>query len=528
MVTLKINDKEATVPEGTNIIEAAKSIGIEIPHYCYHPDLCITGNCRMCLVELKNVPKLQTACSTVVSNGMEVCTDTPVVQEAVRGVLEFTLINHPIDCPICDQAGECGLQTYYMKYGLYPSRFKLEDKVHKPKVVDIGPIMLDAERCILCTRCVRFCEEIDHSNEMVIFNRGDRSEVGTYQNKKLTSKYAWNLIDICPVGALTSKDFRFKCRVWYLKEGPSICPGCSTGCNIFVHFKEKNVYRLKPRFNPECNGRWMCDEGRITYKQVNAETRIMSPLVQENGEWHEIGWNDAIERVSFRLKEIIKSHGPESVAGIGSAQSTNEANFLFKRLIREVIGSNHVDFRIEPDVKGYKDDFLINEDKNPNTRGAADMGLVSSVPGLDVKGMVNAIEQGKLKALYIMGNDLFQSDIDESLLDRAFKKLDFLVAQFPNRNRTTEYASIILPSSTFAEIDGTWTNFKGRVQRLYKVIESLGNSKADWEILQDIIKGFGISLNYKSSEEVFCDIAKSVTLYKDLDYAKIGETGIQY
>ena len=481
----------------------------------------------MCLVEIKNVPKLQTACSTVVTNGMEVRTDTPQVREAVRGVLEFTLINHPIDCPICDQAGECGLQIYYMKYGLYPSRFKLEDKVHKPKVVDIGPISLDAERCILCTRCVRFCEEIDHSNEMVIFNRGDHSEVGTYQNRKLTSKYAWNLIDICPVGALTSKDFRFKCRVWYLKEGPSICPGCSNGCNIFVHFKEKNVYRLKPRFNPDVNGRWMCDEGRVTYKQVNAKSRIMSPLVRENGEWHEIGWEDAVGRVSFKLKEIIKNHGPGSVGAIGSAQATNEANFLFRKLTREVIGSRHIDFRIEPKVKGYEDNFLIKQDKNPNTKGAADIGVIPGENGLDVHDMVHAAEQGKLKALYIMGGDLFQSNINEDLLDAALKKLDFIIAQFPNSNKTTEYASLILPSSTFAEIEGTWTNFKGRVQRLYKVIDALGNSRPDWEILQDIIKGFGISLNYRSSEEVFRDIAKSVTQYKDLDYVKLGETGIQ-
>ncbi|MBI2351483.1 MAG: (2Fe-2S)-binding protein, partial [Deltaproteobacteria bacterium] len=226
MPTLKINGKEITVEPGTTIMQAADTLGIHIPRFCYHKELTVAGNCRMCLVEIEKNPKLQISCNTAATDGMVVRTDTPQVREAVRGVLELILINHPIDCPVCDQAGECWLQNYYMMFGLYTSRFKLEDKVHKPKRVDLGPIVLDAERCVLCSRCVRFCGEVTKTNEMEIFERGDHSEIRTYPGQKLDgNKYAGNLADICPVGALTSRDFRFRCRAWFLKTAESICPG---------------------------------------------------------------------------------------------------------------------------------------------------------------------------------------------------------------------------------------------------------------------------------------------------------------
>ncbi|PWB68160.1 MAG: hypothetical protein C3F14_00415 [Deltaproteobacteria bacterium] len=230
MPTFLINGMSATVSEGTTILNAANEIGVEIPHYCYHPKLSIAGNCRMCLVEVEKFPKLQTACSTVVTEGMVVRTDTEKVRKAVTGVLEFILIHHPIDCPICDQAGECGLQNYYMKFGLHKSRYALEDKVHKKKVQDIGgQIVLDAERCILCSRCVRFLREVTGTCEMEFFNRGDHSEISIYPGKPLANNYTGNLADICPVGALTSKDFRFKCRVWFLRRSTRSAPAAPTG-----------------------------------------------------------------------------------------------------------------------------------------------------------------------------------------------------------------------------------------------------------------------------------------------------------
>ncbi|MBK5095354.1 MAG: (2Fe-2S)-binding protein, partial [Deltaproteobacteria bacterium] len=270
MPTFTINGISVDVPERTTVLEAAKTVGIEIPHYCYHPKLSIAGNCRMCLVEVEKFPKLQIACNTFVTDGMVVKSNTEKVRQAVTGVLEFLLINHPIDCPICDQAGECGLQIYYMKYGLHKSRYAFEDKVHKKKVQDIGgQIILDAERCILCSRCIRFLEEVTGTSELEFFQRGDHSEISLFPGRPLDNQYTGNLADICPVGALTSKDFRFKCRVWNLRGAKSICPGCANGCNVEAHFKENILYRLVPRQNDEVNQTWMCDPGRLEYKKAN-------------------------------------------------------------------------------------------------------------------------------------------------------------------------------------------------------------------------------------------------------------------
>ena len=268
----------------------------------------------MCLVEVEKFPKLQTACSTVVTDGMVVRTDTEKVRKAVTGVLELMLIHHPIDCPICDQAGECGLQNYYMKFGLHKSRYALEEKVHKKKVQDIGgQIVLDAERCILCSRCVRFLTEVTGTQELDFFNRGDHSEISIFPGKPLDNNYTGNLADICPVGALTSKDFRFKCRVWFLKAFDSICTGCSRGCNVDAHYKGDILYRLKPRWNDAVNRAWMCDFGRLTYKAMN-EARLLTPFVREGGARKAAAWGSLLPDVAFRLKAAAEKGGPDRVA----------------------------------------------------------------------------------------------------------------------------------------------------------------------------------------------------------------------
>ncbi|HTL48707.1 MAG TPA: 2Fe-2S iron-sulfur cluster-binding protein, partial [Verrucomicrobiae bacterium] len=274
MPKLTIDGKEIEVPAGTRLIEAAKKCGIDVPFYCYHPGLSVSGNCRMCLVEVEKTPKLQIACHIQAADGMVVKTQTEQVLKTRQHVLEFLLLNHPVDCPVCDQAGECWLQDYYMKHGLYNSRLG-EDKVKKPKAVPLGPtVMLDAERCILCSRCIRFCDEVSKTSELGFIQRGDHTEIAVAPGKELDNKYSGNTVDICPVGALTDRDFRFKIRVWYLKEEDSICNGCSRGCNIQVHYnldrpqhgKGERVKRLKPRFNERVNKWWMCDEGRYGYK----------------------------------------------------------------------------------------------------------------------------------------------------------------------------------------------------------------------------------------------------------------------
>src|SRR3989442_12558347 len=270
MARLTIDGKEIEVEAGTNLIEAARRLGIEVPHYCYHPGLSIAGQCRLCMVDIEKTPRPTIACNTTATDGMVVHTDTERVRDTRRSIMEFHLINHPLDCPVCDQAGECWLQIYYMKHGLYDPRMK-DEKVHKPKAVPLGPhVMLDAERCILCSRCVRFCDEITGTGELGIFNRGDHSEIGLFPGRDLVNNYSANVVDICPVGALTDRDFRFQVRVWYLDAAKSVCTGCARGCNVDVHVNRrrphhadgKRVARLKPRFNTDVNAWWLCDIGR--------------------------------------------------------------------------------------------------------------------------------------------------------------------------------------------------------------------------------------------------------------------------
>src|SRR3989338_3943604 len=294
MQTLTIDGRTVTVPPGTTIIQAADQLGITVPRYCYHPGLSIAGNCRICLVEVEQLPKLQIACYTPVADGMVVHTGSDKTLKARQEVLEFLLANHPLDCPVCDQAGESELQNYYMDHGRYEARFA-EQKVKKTKkATPIGPtVMLDQERCILCSRCVRFTDEISKTSELGIFNRGDHAELDVAPGQALDNPYAGNVVDICPVGALTDRDFRFKARVWYLSSSPSVCPGCSRGCNIDIHYVLDRPYladgarvmRLKPRYNPDVNQWWMCDEGRYAYKAID-QARLVQPTSRQNGAAH--------------------------------------------------------------------------------------------------------------------------------------------------------------------------------------------------------------------------------------------------
>ena len=279
MAKLTIDGKEIEVPDGTSLFDAcAEARGEALPHFCYHPDLSVAGVCRLCQVEVEGMPKLTIACNTGVRDGMVVHTRNDRVRRAAQQILEMHLVNHPVDCPICDQAGECGLQDQYMTYGLYDSKVEQDDKVNKAKAEVIGPhVILDQERCVLCSRCVRFCNEVTGTGELGIYNRGDRAEIGTPPGVELDNNYSLNTVDICPVGALTSRDFRFQKRVWMLKAAESICPGCSMGCNVRVDHEAGRVYRLKPRRNPDVNGPWMCDKGRMIYKDVHAENRLQDP-----------------------------------------------------------------------------------------------------------------------------------------------------------------------------------------------------------------------------------------------------------
>jgi NADH-quinone oxidoreductase subunit G len=322
MPTVEIDGQKVEVEDGLTVIQAADKLGVEIPHYCWHPGLSIAGNCRMCLVEIEKSPKLQIACNTRVTDGMVVHTKSERTQTAQKAVLEFLLINHPIDCPICDQAGECKLQEYYMDYDRQPSRFPLPEKNIKGKALPIGPhVMLDQERCILCARCTRFLDEVTHTSELGIHERGDHCEIELAPGKTLDNPYSVNVVDICPVGALTSREFRFKARVWYLERTPSLCAGCATGCNIEVYQREGRMYRFQPRANLDVNQYWMCDAGRMTCRDLQAEGRLTAPMVRGTDAFEPGQWEPTLDDVAARLQAIREAHGQGSVGVVVSARA---------------------------------------------------------------------------------------------------------------------------------------------------------------------------------------------------------------
>jgi NADH-quinone oxidoreductase subunit G len=519
MPTFLINGIVAEVPEGTTILEAAKRIGIEIPHYCYHPKLSIAGNCRMCLVEVEKFPKLQISCNTVVTEGMVVRTDTEKVRKAVTGVLELMLLHHPIDCPICDQAGECGLQNYYMKFGLHKSRYALEDKVHKKKVQDIGgQIVLDAERCILCSRCVRFLTEITGTCEMEFFRRSDHSEISIFPGRPLRNDYTGNLADICPVGALTNKDFRFKCRVWFLKSANSICPGCANGCNVYADFKGDILYRFRPRQNDDVNRTWLCDFGRLEYKKAN-EDRLLTPVIRGGGQSIAAAWDAALSTTALKFREAVEAHGPESAAVIASPHSSNEELFLVRRLAKEVLRTPNFGFTSRTPGDRTSDDFLIKADKNPNSKGALLLGITEE--GFDRT--VKAVSEGKIRALLVFGNVL--ADFTEGEIGPLLSNVPFVAHVGTNNGALSRAAHAVLPSASFAERGGTFTNFAGRVQRFRPGFPPRGKARADIEIVAELANRLGAGWATAGEASVFQALSASEAPFAGMSYESLGDLG---
>lgn len=486
-----INGKEIEVKEGTSIIEAMKQLDQPIAHYCWHPGLSVAGVCRLCMVEIEGNPRVQIACNTQVTEGMKINNTSDKVKEAVKWGLDFHLINHPLDCPICDQAGECGLQEQYMTYGQYDSEMA-EPKVKKRKVVDLGPrVVLDSERCILCSRCVRFTDEVSKTHELGIFNRGDHSEIGTFDDRPLNNEYSVNVVDICPVGALTSKDFRFKQRVWYLKEADSICTGCSTGCNTKVYFNKEGVFRIKPRFNAEINSYWMCDQGRDTYKFLNLEYRLQKGLKKT-------GSGDAPLVSDFAgatLKDAVKSFDDSNLtktALVVSAQLSQEDLKSLTDFAKSKLNKNIFVYTDPKHETGEFDGLLIRADKNPNSLGLKQIfesqGLpVNSAKNLPQQLKANGIENIILVAPENLGvySD-FAAWVGElskglrRLLIFASSKLDFL-----EKLGVQELWAV--PIKTYFEKDGTYVNAQGKSQFVKKagiiVSEALTVSQAA-EMLQ--------------------------------------------
>lgn len=366
-VSFKINGEAVTVPKGTTVMQAAQQMKISIPHFCWHPGLSVAGVCRFCLVKVEGRPKLEIACNLQATEGMDVRTDTEEVKDAHKWALEFHLINHPLDCPICDQAGECGLQNYYMSVGKYQSQMD-RPKVLKPKALDIGgDLVLDTERCILCSRCVRFEKEVTKTDALGIFDRGDHAIIGTYPGKKISHNYTTNLVDICPVGAFTSKDFRFKQRVWFLQDKPTTCPGCSTGCQVTLFGKEQTgtYYRLKPR-EGKPNGHWMCDYGRGSYRHLNQEERQRFAFATEHGKRKDVSFQEAVSVMAKKLKHTKV----DDIALLVSAQYTNEEyKALFDFFVGKLGVKKVFQWREPTEKLSEFDGILLRGDRNANTAG---------------------------------------------------------------------------------------------------------------------------------------------------------------
>jgi NADH-quinone oxidoreductase subunit G len=549
MPKINIDGKELDFNQGQTIIEVARDHKIEIPHFCWHPKLSVSGNCRMCLVEVEKMPKLVIACSTIAAEGMVVHTESDKAISARNAVMEFFLINHPLDCPICDEAGECKLQDYAYQHSVGESRF-VEEKNHKDKRVELGPnVMFDGERCISCSRCIRFCEEIAKDPELTFVKRGDRVTITTFPGEQLDNPYSMNVVDICPVGALTNRDFRFKARVWDMSHTNSVCNGCARGCNTEIWVRNNEVLRLVPKHNEDVNSYWMCDHGRLnTFKFVNANDRVDGPQLRVEGSLIKVGWDEAYTEAATRLKGFNK----DEIAVLGSAYATVEDNFMAARFAKSVIGTGHLDFarHINP---AFGDDILKNEDVAPNSKGAELAGVTPSKNGLDYNGILKAISQGKIKALYILEDDIVN---DNPELENILSKLDLLIINATNFNKTSSLADIVFPASTYAEKNGTFVNFQGRAQRIRpaiatfdfdRALEGMSMSRLDkfgtkfdrwaqgkhcdarssWKILTGLASAMGQKFKYNMAEEVFLDISNSVSAFKGLDYDELGELGTQ-
>lgn len=483
-----INGKEVEVSEGKTIIQAMQENDLGIAHYCYHPGLSVAGVCRLCMIEIEGNPRPQIACNTVVVEGMKINNTSPKIKDTVKWALDFHLINHPLDCPICDQAGECGLQEQYMEYGKYDPEMS-EKKVKKHKVVDLGPtVVLDSERCILCSRCVRFTEEVSKTNELGIFNRGDRSEIGTHDGKKLDNKYSLNTVDICPVGALTSKDFRFKQRVWYLKDNNTVCNGCSTGCNVKVYFNKEGLFRVKPVYNKEVNGYWMCDVGRDLYKFVNKQARLLKARK---------GTQELVPGAALKeaFMEIHKS-GLSSAALVLTGQYTvEEYDAIVTNFISTYKSKNIFHWFNNKEQAESFDGILLRGDKNPNTKG-----LLEVLAKHDVKtnwsDLESQLASGAIKSLVVAApeNILGYTDMDKMI--QLFGKAKILVWLSAVSNKSIDALTTTvwqIPMKSYIEKEGTFVNFAGLAQKFKKVTTVVSEALTLAEA-GDLISGKEISI----------------------------------
>jgi NADH-quinone oxidoreductase subunit G len=541
-VKVTIDGKEYEAHEGELLIDLCHRNGIEIPHFCYHPGLGPDGNCRMCQVEYvsERGSRLGISCNAVVTDGMEVLTESEAVKQARASVEEMLLLNHPLDCPICDKAGECTLQDYYMKHDLKDGRTDFV-RFRKEKAVVIGPtLVLDQQRCVLCDRCVRFLRDIAGEEQLYIAGRGHGAYITTFPGQEVTSAYSLNTVDLCPVGALTARDFRFASPPWFLKNTDSVCTTCSRGCSMQIQSRKDKIHRMRPRHNPEVNGYWMCDEGRLNYKFVN-ENRIKRPSLKRNGESFTVSYEEALgavrEAMGYPSAGVADGPAATSTVVLASAACTLEEMYQAKRLATDVLDAPVFVVRHVPD--GVEDELLRRADKHPNTRGAQMLGLnvldlIGSGNDTAVRAIKDALGEGGV--LFCIGFNYAISGALEGLAAHAGK----VIAVSACETALSERADVVVPGVTFAEKYGLVVNFEGQVQKMWVALEhapvfaptaqkvrNAPRPVSDWKVLEDLMT----SLSGEAGANCVATIRKAIShneaSFSGVDLSKIGNHGLR-
>jgi NADH-quinone oxidoreductase subunit G len=477
MAKVTIDGIEVEVQDGINVIEAAKAADVHVPHFCYHPSLSIVGQCRMCLVEVEGMPKLQAGCATPVKDGMKIAVWNDKVDKARKGQMEFLLINHPLDCPICDKAGECPLQDYSFNYGSVTSRYG-EFKRTYPGMdrTAIGPhVIQNMNRCIHCTRCIRFTAEITGTSELAFFRRGASTEVGVYPGTPLDNWMSANVTDICPTGALTPREFRFESRVWNLDTTESVCNGCDVGCNMFIGHRNGQVFRYRPRVNPEVNDHWLCDYGRFSYEQYETD-RVVVPKVRTEVDYLAIAtWQEALESIENGFANA------KNVVIIASAQMTNEEAWMAKKLSTRLGAKIGVMVDpIGPIKMKSRTEWIVGDQAGPNFRGVQSVVGDTSIEELLTNGADG------VDVLYILDARFTERTKDDAVIANLRKAKFLVVHSWDATQPLTEVADVLIPGATLPEKEGTFTNLQGRVQRIHQAYPPKGQAVNDLEALRRV------------------------------------------
>jgi NADH-quinone oxidoreductase subunit G len=540
-VTLTIDGQQVTVEKGKTVLQAAIEAGISVPYYCYHPGISVDGSCRVCIVKIEKMPKLQTSCSTMATEGMVVSTRDAETTAARSGVLEFLLVNHPLDCPVCDKGGECPLQDFSYTFGPAESRMDFPRRIFDGEGVkgdvDFGPtLMLNRQRCILCTRCVRFMKEVDGDAQIGIIDRGNGSEIATFREEGVHSLLSGNLMDVCPVGAITTRQYRFKSRPW---DNPgvvdTVCTLCSKGCNTSSWLKAKpewakgsRLIRMTPRYNPDVNSYWMCDIGRFQYGWVEGDTRLRRPLVRQGTSQTPAAWHDVEPRLRDRIQEAGATD-PTSVQFLVSAHASTEDLFVLKELLEGLMGADGLKSATlawtrsekaqSPDSK-----FRIPATDAPNVNGAKALGyeVGAGNEGLpNLAGLRSAVEGGRVKALYVIdpGPDGSLGDVSWIVAARQAGTLPTLIVQGVLLTELAAAADFVLPGAAYVEKDAIYTNDAGHVQAASRAVAAPGEALEDWHVLVNLAKSLGLTLAHKSSNDVRRAIAAALpgTPYAEAD-----------